>query len=107
MASSVNEIEREIRRQLREKGPAEVERKAEPTFREIKAYAESISPVESGEYKRSFRMTRKRGKDDMPARRLRNIDGKANMIEDGTVDTPEFAVLARTAAHFGGTPDRS
>lgn len=105
MASSANEIEREIRRQLRAKGPAEVERKAEPTFRDVKGYAESISPVESGEYKRSFRMTRKRGKDDMPARRLTNIDDKANIIEYGSVDTPEFAVIARTAAHFGGTPD--
>ena len=65
---------------------------------EVADYARSIAPEDSGEYK-----------DGIKARRYgRNgvgvvfSDPKSHLIEYGTVDTPAFAVRARTIEHFRG-----
>ena len=65
---------------------------------DIVDYARSISPEDSGEYK-----------DGIKARRYgRNgvgvvwTDPKSHLIEFGSIHNQEFAVRARTEAHFNG-----
>lgn len=65
---------------------------------EVVEYAKSISPVDSGTYR-----------DGIKARRYGRTgvgvvwtDPKSNLIEYGSEHNPEYAVRARTEAHFGG-----
>lgn len=55
------------------------------------------SPVDTGEYRDSIRVTKRArgGRGQVGA-----TDPKANLIEYGTEDTPEFAPRAKTEAHF-------
>lgn len=64
---------------------------------EVVEYAQSISPEDSGEYKNGIRK-RRRGNGFS----IEFTDPKSNLIEYGTEDTPEFAVRAKTEAHFQG-----
>jgi hypothetical protein len=58
-------------------------------------YAKSISPVDSGDYR-----------DGIKARRhgrgvgIYWTDPKSNLIEDGSIHNPEYAVQRRTEEHF-------
>lgn len=63
---------------------------------EVVDYARSISPEDEGDYKRGIRV-RRRGRTGVS---VEWTDEKSDLIEYGTVDTPEFAVKARTEAHF-------
>lgn len=58
-------------------------------------YAKSISPVDSGEYRDGIRK-RRRGNGVS----IEFTDPKSNLIEYGTEDTPEYAIRAKTEAHF-------
>ncbi len=84
---------------------------------EMVPYARSQAPVDSGEYAAGIRVTK-------PARGGKGQIGAthwtSHFIEDGTkadakgsksrfgpdTPTPEFAVMQKTAAHFGGTLNR-
>jgi hypothetical protein len=59
-------------------------------------YAQSIAPVDSGEYKDGIRV-RRYGKSGVG---IEFSDPKSNLIEYGTEDTPAFAVRAKTIEHF-------
>lgn len=102
---STADIADQIRDAIREQESAQLEAAVVERAEAMKAYAISISPEDSGEYKNSFEISEK-VVDDLPARTLSNTDDKAGLLEYGTVDTPEFAVLTRTAAHFDGSTDR-
>lgn len=80
-------------------------------------YGRSVSPVDHGSYAASWKVIKK-------AKNGRGVvgptDWKAHFIEDGTkadpstsksrfgpdTPTPEFAPVAKTVAHFGGTMER-
>lgn len=94
------QIEAAVRRQEHDR----IERAVDETATRMKAFAESISPEDSGEYKASFEID-KGTRDGLPTRTLKNTDPVANILEYGSEDTPEFAVLGRTAAQFGGSID--
>ncbi|MDV6979655.1 hypothetical protein [Mycobacterium intracellulare] len=64
--------------------------------REVVEYARSISPEDTGEYKAGIKV-RRYGRAGVG---VVWTDPKSNIIEYGTEDTPEFAVRARTEAHF-------
>lgn len=71
--------------------------------KEVVPYWKSVSPVESGKYAASIKVTKKarRGKGKVGA-----TDWKAHLIEFGTGEpgpTKAFAPGEKTAAHFGGT----
>lgn len=100
-AEIADQIKAAIREQERERIELAVDERAE----QMRDYAISISPEDSGEYKSKFEIEKK-VVDDLPARTLTNTDDKAGLLEYGTQDTPEFAVLTRTAGHFGGATDR-
>lgn len=108
MASNADDIADEIRAKLAEQQQiAEITRAAQERADTVCDYARSISPQDSGEYKDAWHVERGPDTDDgLPTFRVVNDDDKANLIEYGTVDTPEFAVAARTAAHFAGTDTR-
>jgi hypothetical protein len=104
---SAREIAAEIERAIQEQARAELEAAVDERVGEMKSYAISISPEDSGHYKESFEVEKIEREDGLPGRRLSNTDEIANLIEYGTVDTPEFAVLGRTAAQFDGSIDNS
>ncbi len=61
-------------------------------------YARSISPEDTGKYKRDTKI-RRRGQTGVS---VEWTDPISNIIEYGSEDTPEFAVRAKTVAHFVG-----
>lgn len=82
---------------------AEIDAKME---NEIVPFAKSKAPVDSGDYAAGIKVTKRArgGKGQVGA-----TDWKSHFIEDGTggdTPTPEFAPMAATAAHFGGTLNR-
>ena len=101
---STSEIADEIERKIRKNERAKLDRAALKRAKEMQAYAVSISPEDTGEYVESFEISRV-DRDGLPGRSLSNTDDKANLIEYGSIHNPEFAVLGRTAHHFGGTVD--
>lgn len=66
---------------------------------EVVAYAQSISPEDSGEYKAGIQ-ARRYGRNGVG---VVWTDEKSHLIEYGTIDTPEFAVRRKTIEHFRGT----
>lgn len=64
----------------------------------VASYWRRVSPEDSGEYKDSIMVIR-RGKGDI---QVVATDEKANLIEYGTEDTPEFAPRQKTQNHFRG-----
>lgn len=100
---STREIADEIERAIREQEQATLERAVDDRADEMRAYAVSISPEHTGKYKASFEIDKVERDDGLPGRKLVNTDPIANIIEYGTNDTPEFAVMGRTAEAFGGT----
>jgi hypothetical protein len=84
---------------------------------EIVPYARSLAPVDRGDYAAGIKVTdkAKHGKGTVTA-----THWTSHFIEDGTkadpagtksrfgpnTPTPEFAVMQRTANHFGGTVER-
>lgn len=67
---------------------------------EIADYAKSISPEDEGDYIGGIKV-RRYGKTGVG---VVFTDPKSNLLEYGTIDTPAFAVLAKTAEHFTQTP---
>lgn len=63
---------------------------------EVVDYAQSIAPVDSGDYKAGIRV-RRYGKSGVG---IEFSDPASSFIEDGTEDTPEFAVMRRSIEHF-------
>lgn len=70
---------------------------------EVVAYWKSISPVRTGKYAASVKITKKarNGRGEVGA-----TDFKAHWVEDGTNGIRESAPGQKTAAHFGGTLER-
>ncbi|XTP37086.1 hypothetical protein ACORG1_13090 [Mycobacterium sp. TJFP1] len=110
---SLTEIEREILVQARRQNETEV--KGREFAEKVKDTAVDYSPVDEGRYAGAWHVDpRQRTVNGMPAWRVKNDDPKANMIENGTGQngpraqggsSPEFAVRAKTAAHYGGTEE--
>lgn len=110
---SATELEREILVQARQQ--AEVKAKGRAFAEKVKDTAVDYSPVDEAKYAGAWHVEdRQRTVDGMPAWRVKNDDPKANMIENGTGQngpreqggsSPEFAVRAKTAAHYGGTEE--
>ncbi len=107
-----DQIEAAIREQ--EEARQQIDDAMDVRAEEMKAFAESISPVYvekphkdrvPGRYKASFELS-KGERDGMPTRKLTNTDPIANLVEYGSVHNPEHAVMARTAEEFGGTHHR-
>lgn len=108
-----DEAYREILRQARQS--AELLSESREEADKVKDYARSISPVESGEFAGAWHVEpRVRYRQGMPVHRVTNDDPKAEYIEDGTGQhhsrrqggsSPEFAIRAKTAAHFEGTEE--
>lgn len=67
---------------------------------EAAAYARSIAPVDQGDYRDGIVATVINGEPGVDF-----TDPISGIIEYGSEDTPEFAVRARTVAHFGGQPE--
>lgn len=65
---------------------------------EVVQYAQSISPVDSGDYRDGIK-ARRYGKAGVG---VVWTDEKSNLIEYGTENTPAHAVRAKTIEHFGG-----
>jgi hypothetical protein len=67
-----------------------------------RSYAESISPVDSGEFRESWEVQdfAPRREGDSPMSQLQNTDPAAVSIEYGTKDTPPHAVLASTQTYL-------
>lgn len=99
---SAKEIAAQIEAAIREQEKTAIEAAVDETALRMRSYAEAISPVDTGEYSNSFAIT-KGVRDGLPTRTLSNTDPIAALIEFGTDRTPEFAVLAKTAAEFNGT----
>lgn len=97
------EIARQIEAAIKEQDQAELVAAVDVRAEEMKTYAESISPEHTGKYKSSFEIRKEDRDDGLPGRMLVNTDEIANIIEYGSNDTPEFAVMGRTAEAFGGT----
>lgn len=107
-------IESEIAAQFA--GAAEVKLGVDKLAHEVADYAKSIAPVfgdqppkrgepgvgEPGDYKESIGVEAAPGA-KTPARRVISRDPKAIWVELGSRHMPEYAVFAKTAAHFGGT----
>lgn len=102
---SVADIAAEIEAAVTKQERRQLKRAVKKQASEMKAYAESISPVETGEYKDSFEVDEFDRPDGLPGATLKNTDPIANIIEYGSNDTPEFGVLGRTAHQFGGSVD--
>lgn len=64
--------------------------------KEVVEYAQSISPVDSGDYKKGIKV-RRYGATGVG---VVWTDEKSNLIEYGTVDTPEWAIRTKTEEHF-------
>lgn len=97
---SANQIADEMRAAILAQDRAELEDAVDERAEEMRDYAISISPEDSGEYKSSFEIEEVQRPDGLPGRRLTNTDDKAHLIEFGSVHNPEFAVMTKTAAHF-------
>lgn len=86
---------------IRDSAEVRVEKRA--VAKQMAAHAKSISPTDQGDYAAAWHVD----EDRRGNVRVVNDDFKAHWIEDGTggeSPTPEFAVAAKTAIAFGGTP---
>ena len=63
---------------------------------EVVDYAQSIAPVDSGDYKAGIRV-RRYGKSGVG---IEFSDDASAFVEYGTEDTPEFAVMRKSIEHF-------
>jgi len=63
---------------------------------EVVDYAQSIAPVDSGDYKAGIRV-RRYGKSGVG---IEFSDDASSFVEYGTAKTPEFAVMRRSIEHF-------
>lgn len=63
---------------------------------EVVDYAQSIAPVDSGDYKAGIRV-RRYGKSGVG---IEFSDDASSFVEYGTEDTPEFAVMRKSIEHF-------
>lgn len=117
MGSSEREIRAEIERKIR--ADAELKVKSKDLADEVRDHWRSVSPVDSGEYAASVHVEKRKDRNGLPHWWVGTRDWKAHFIEYGTgsdpdgtnskfgrdTPTPEFAPAAKTAHHFGGTPD--
>lgn len=112
---STSSIEEEIRTKIRAQGELTV--KTREFAEEVLAHARSISPVETGAYAAAWHIENRPPLNGWPRFAVINRHWTAHFIEFGTgkdtkpgspfgpdTPTPEFAVAAKTAAFFGGTP---
>lgn len=67
---------------------------------EFVAHARSIAPVDEGDYRDGI-VSRKVGKAGVG---IYFTDEISELLEYGTIDTPEYAVRRRTIEYFGGQP---
>ena len=102
---SAQQIADEMRAAILAQERAEIEQIVDNRIEEMRDYALTLSPEDSGEYKNSFEIEKSTGPDGLPRRTLRNTDDKANLIEYGSIHNPEFAVLTKTEAHFSQRSD--
>ncbi len=63
---------------------------------EVVDYAQSIAPVDSGDYKAGIRV-RRYGKSGVG---IEFSDPASSFVEYGTEDTPEFAIMRKSIEHF-------
>lgn len=63
---------------------------------EVVDYAQSIAPVDSGDYKAGIRV-RRYGKSGVG---IEFSDDASSFVEYGTAKTPEFAVMRKSIEHF-------
>ena len=63
---------------------------------EVVDYAQSIAPVDSGDYKAGIRV-RRYGKSGVG---IEFSDDASSFVEYGTEDTPEFAIMRKSIEHF-------
>lgn len=113
-AALAAEIAEKIRRD------AEVRVKSKEQAEEVRDYARSIAPVRTGKFAASIKVEKRGdGPNGLPHYWVGTRDWRAHFIEYGTgpdpddsqspfgpnTPTPEFAVFAKIAAHFGGTTD--
>ncbi len=63
---------------------------------EVVDYAQSIAPVDSGDYRDGIRV-RRYGKSGVG---IEFSDDASSFVEYGTEDTPEFAVMRKSIEHF-------
>lgn len=81
---------------------AEVKVEQRRVAKEMVAYAKSIAPVETGEYAAKI----KSGESKKTGRVWVGATARhSHLVEYGTDTTPEHAVMAKTAAAFGGTSE--
>jgi hypothetical protein len=116
-SSSRQEIEAEIRRQIEVQGEAELKHKGREFSTEVMEYGISISPYDPDDenlqhYKDSFKLRARNLRGRLPSWRITNTDPLATVIEHGSDagrpqggSSPMWAVFARMAFRFGGTPD--
>lgn len=71
------------------------------TAKQMVSHAKSISPVRTGRYAASWKVSSGKGPDGDVSVVNRNFE--AHFIEDGTPTIHEHAVAAKTAIAFGGT----
>lgn len=95
MAKLSDFIDQDVIDSYLENDPDVLERKLE-LANEIADYAKSIAPEDSGDYIDGIEV-RRYGKTGVG---VVFTDPKSNLIEYGTIDTPAFAVMAKTAEHF-------
>ena len=109
-SSSESEIEAEIKRQIPQEKP-KIENELLKLARDGVAYAKSIAPVHDpqtaknkkrkpGTFRDAFRAVAIKDYKGMPAAQIVNDDPVSQFIEYGTEDTPEHAVLAKTAVQI-------
>lgn len=106
MASS-SDIEAEIRRKISEpESKAEIARQAKAFADEGVAYAQSIAPVggegdpHAGAFRDSIHAATGEPVDGLPTYQIRSDDPEANIIEYGSVNSPEHATFAKTAEYL-------
>ena len=63
---------------------------------EVVDYAQSIAPVDSGDYKAGIRV-RRYGKSGVG---IEFSDDASSFVEYGTADTPEWAIMRKSIEHF-------
>jgi hypothetical protein len=107
--SRVRESDAEIAAQIKvaitKQERRQLKRAVKAQANEMKAFAQSISPVDTGQYVDSFKVDEFDRDDGLPGATLKNTDKIANLVEYGSIHNDEYAVLARTAHEFGGTVD--
>lgn len=101
--SSVHAIEGEITDGMRNN--PEIFAEFYEFLEEVKLYAILISPLDTGEYIAHMKIRKLPPVRGLPRGQVYNDDWKAHLIEYGTVDTPEFAVMRRTYARYIGGRD--